>query len=359
MSRSAAQTWIRAGFKVFSEKVNPPKKRNTQIMIDEEQGRSELDRMVARIEQYRIATGLTHIQFAMRHADFVGSHKTWEFRLVARDWSQIKLKTWLPKLRRFILQLDGASTEQEVFASLPIVKHAEYLYATLQSRTNDRRCAMLIGTQGTGKTMALRHVQQHNATNVFLSANETWKDSRMRIATALAQSAGATIAPSASQTFHNALELLKASPITILIDEAHEGGVLLMKLVKTIINDTHCKVIMSIYPTAWARLINGANDAYSEAQQLLRRTWRPVSSDWINGLQVADVQAWASAVKLPELKARAEEFLPRLRKHGNYSLLTDALDRARLIADETDDDLTAADVMNQINELCGVPKLKK
>lgn len=315
--------------------------------------RAELDRLVTRLEQHRVATGLTHTQFATRHATFVGSHKTWEFRLLAREWGQLKLATWLPRLRKFALQLDGSSAQQEIFATLPIVKHADYLFETLQSRINDRRCAMLIGTQGTGKTMALRYVQRNNSGTVFLSANETWKDSRMRIATALAGSIGATVSASASQTFQNALELLKGAPTTLLIDEAHEGGVLLMKLVKTLINETNTRVMLAVYPTAWNRLMNGANDAYAEAQQLLRRTWRPVENKWAAGITREDLIAWGKAIELPGLAARAEEILPRVRKHGNYSLLADAHERAVVIAGESDDEVSVELFGKQINELCG------
>jgi len=313
---------------------------------------AELDRLIARADEHRQALGLTHIQFAARYASFVGSHRTWEDRLLPRQWAQIKPATWLPKLRRFGLHLDG-STDAVTVHELPIVRHAEYLYETLQSAPSDRRCAMLIGTHGTGKTMALRHVGRDQPGTVYLNCNETWKDSRMRIATSLAKGVNAPIAASASQTFQNALETLKGSPLTILIDEAHEGGVLLMKLVKTIINETRSRVMLSIYPTAWTRLLNGANDAYAEAQQLLRRTIRPVKHDWACGINQPDLVAWSKAVRVSGLAAQAEGLLGRIRKGGNYSLLDDALARARLVADEQDAEVTAKLVCEQVGELCG------
>jgi hypothetical protein len=315
--------------------------------------RQELDRLISRAEQLQKANGLTHTQFAARYAEFAGSHKSWEYRLVPRDWDNLKLPTWLPRFRKFIAQIDGASSGQEIFETLPIVKHADYLFNRLQTRTNDRRCAMLVGVQGTGKTLALRYVQRANISNtIFLSANETWKDSRMRIATALASAIGATTVASASQTFQNALETLKAAPINILIDEAHEGGVLLMKLVKTIVNETSCRVMMAQYPTAWRRLNNGANDAYAEAQQLLRRTLRPVAQKWIAGIDAEDFKAWCAAVDLKGLAERAEALLPRIRAHGNYSLLADALERAQVVAGDRDADLEPCDVEKQITEMC-------
>lgn len=320
----------------------------------------ELEKLIARVEQHRGSLGLSHSRFATRFAKYVGSHKSWEFRLLPRKWDELKPETWLPKLRKFCGEIDGAVGSQEIYDSLPIVKHAAYLYDNLQSRENDRRCAMLIGTQGTGKTLALRFVQRENDfTPAFISANETWKDSRMRIATALAGAVNATISTSASQTFQNAIEILKANPATILIDEAHEGGVLLMKLVKSIINETQSRVILSVYPTAWRRLLNGANDAYAEAQQLLRRTIRPVKSDWITGISEPDVAAWCAAVKLPGIKPRVAEILPLVRCHGNYSLLADALERTRVIADESDADITAEIFCAQIKELCRETNGKK
>lgn len=315
----------------------------------------ELDRLVARLQQLQAAKGLTHSQFAARYAKHVGSHKTWEHRLVARDFTSLKMTNWLPRLRKFVAELDGASQDVDIFDSLPVVKHAEFIFEALQERRNDRRCAMLIGIQGTGKTLALRHLQRNNQNNtVFLSANETWKESRMRIATALARAINATEVSSASQTFQNCLDALKAGPINLLIDEAHEGGVLLMKLVKTIINETGSRVMLGQYPTSWRRLNNGANDAYAEAQQLLRRTYRPVKQDWVAGINEKDLAAWAKAVDLPKLGSLAAEILPRVRKHGNYSLLADALDRATVAAGETDSDGVTPELFTkQIEELCG------
>lgn len=325
-----------------------------------ENEKQELDRLITRIEQHRTALGLSHSRFATRFARHIGSHKTWEFRLLPRKWTELKPETWLPKLRGFIAEIDGVLGGQEIFESLPIVKHAAYLFDHLQSRQNDRRCAMLIGTHGTGKTLGLRFIQRDNDFSpVFISANETWKDSRMRISTALAVGVNATTNVSASQTFQNVLENLKSSPATILIDEAHEGGVLLMKLVKSIINETRSCVILSVYPTAWRRLLNGANDAYSEAQQLLRRTIRPVKLDWMGGIGEPDLNAWCAATKMQSLKARAAELLPLLRRHGNFSLLADALERSQVLADEQDAPLTPEIFCAQVRELCSETNKKE
>lgn len=316
----------------------------------------ELDQLIARIERHQKELRLSHSRFATRFAKYVGSHKSWEFRLLARKWDELKPETWIPKLKKFVNEIDGSVGVQEIFAELPIVKHASYLYDVLQTKTNDRRCAMLIGTQGTGKTLSLRHLQRvNNFGPAFMSANETWKDSRMQIAMAFALAVDAPIKSSASQTFQGAIESLKANPRDIFIDEAHEGGVLLIKLVKSVINETPSRVILGIYPTAWRRLINGATDVYAEAQQLLRRTIRPIKRDWVNGINTHDVEAWCEAVELKGFNPRIKEFLPTIRCHGNYSLLADALERAQVIADERDEAVTGELFSDQLLELCREP----
>jgi hypothetical protein len=315
--------------------------------------KQEMDRLISRIETHQKSLGLSHTRFATRFAKHVGSHKSWEFRLVARKWEELKPETWLPKLRKFTGEIDGTVGTQEIFASLPIVKHANYLFDVLQTKTNDRRCAILIGVQGTGKTLSLRNVErENNHAPAFMSANETWKDSRMRIAQSLAQAVNAPIVPSASQTFQNCIEVMKANPGNLLIDEAHEGGVLLIKLVKSIINETQWRVMLGIYPTAWRRLINGASDAYAEAQQLLRRTIRPIKNDWLLGINEEDMSAWCDAVKLEIAKSKIVELLPLVRKHGNYSLLADSLERATVLAAESGDEVSQELFGAQVRELC-------
>lgn len=323
-----------------------------------ESHKTEMERLITLIDAHRVSLGLTHARFATRFARFVGSHKSWEHRLFARKWDELKPETWLPKLHKFVGEIEGAVGDQVIHQELPIVKHACYLFDTLKTQTNDRRCAMLLGTQGTGKTLSLRHVQRINKYGpAFMSANETWKDSRMRIAHSWAVAIGATSTPSASQTWQNCIDHMKANPCEILIDEAHEGGVLLMKLIKCAINEASVRVMMGIYPTAWKRLTNGGTDAYEEAQQLLRRTIRPVRKDWLKGINISDVEAWTEASKLKLSKAKITELLPTIRAHGNYSLLQDALDRATLLANEQDDEVSTDLFCSQVIELCAEPKI--
>jgi hypothetical protein len=318
----------------------------------------EFDRLISRIERHQTDTGLSNGRFAARYAKFIGSEKTWADRLKPRDFKSIatKIDKWLQKCRQFADELDGVNRDGEIHAGYPIVRQAIYLYDSLNQRRDDRRCGWLLGIQGTGKTLALRYVQRENpAACVFLSANETWKDSRMCIARAIAAGIGSPVSASASETFHKAVARLKEEPTTLLVDEAHEGGVLLMKLVKTIINETPSRVILAQYPTTWHRLNNGANDAYAEAQQLLRRTQRPVKTNWMAGLQAEDVKAFFKAHEMEGFNGIIEESLATIQQHGNYSLLADAHARASLLADDAGDDITPRLFKDQLRQICGLP----
>lgn len=322
----------------------------------------EFERLITRIERHQADIDLNDKRFAIRYASYIGSEKTWAERLRrnrGRDFGETAEK-WLRKLRVFVETLDGVRGVMEIHETYPIVQHAAYLYDKLKTQKNDRRCAWLIGVQGVGKSIALSHLLRKNPADcVFISANETWKESRMCIARALAEKIGSQISASASDTLEKAMIELKINPRTLLLDEWHEAGVLGMKLVKSIINDTPSRVIVGQYPTAWRRLNNGANDAYAEAQQLLRRSLRPVKKDWMGGLNEDDVRAFLAAHKIKGFDGMIEEYLPLIQQHGNYSLLADAMDRAEFLADSSDQNVTAPLFKAQLRAICGLPAEKK
>lgn len=319
----------------------------------------ELDRLISVAIKHQIGLGLSDNQFGQRYAEHVGSPKTWTDRLKPRDFRSIatKIEKWITKLRRFAAEIEGGSEDVAPIDTLPIVKHVAALFQRLQEQKEDRRCAWINGVQGTGKTYALRRLRaQHPRETVFLTANETWKDSRMQIAAALAEAVNAPVVASASRTFNNALAAIKGSPLTVLIDEAHEGGVLLMKMAKTVINESRAKIIMASYPTSWRRLNNGANDAYAEAQQLLRRTIRPVCADWLGGINEKDCHAWFKAMEMTAYSSITRQILPDVRAHGNFSLMADARARMEFLADERDEDSSPRQFIECIDDLIGKPQ---
>lgn len=326
------------------------------MTMSEQQER--IDTLVDRIEKHQKALKLSDAQFVRRYQRYLGSSKTWRERLCGRNWKEFgqRLDKWEKKLTGFAAELDGGSPAggQDFFDDLPIAAYAKACYDVLQGTRTDRRCAWIIGNFGAGKTWSLRRLVQENPRHaVYVSANETWKDSRMQIARGLACALGCPEGASAAATFRNVMEHLKANPLTICVDEMHEGGVLLMKLIKSLINETGAKFLLGIYPTAWNRLANGSTDATAEAQQLLGRSLKPIDQRWARGLTQKDVEKFLCAATGLDGECRhlAERILPEVRRHGNLRILADSVELARMNADENGEDMDVELVEAAVREL--------
>lgn len=321
----------------------------------------KLNGLVERIEKYQKSLKLSDARFVARYQRFLGSSKTWRDRLCAKDWKELgnRISKWETKLTAFVAEIDGGSAMDVFYADLPIAKYGAAVFETLQGTRTDRRCGILLANYGCGKTWVLRKLAADDPTAaVFLSANPTWKESPMQIASGMARVLGVPICPSAAETFRGVIEHLKGNPITVMIDEAHEGGVILFKLVKTLINETQAKFILGSYPTAWNRLIAGSTDAHAEAQQLIGRTMKPINLNWCKGLNLADVEKYLlfSTELNGECRALAERILPDVRRGGNFRILADAVDTAINGADVADVDVDAALIEQTIHELVPVER---
>jgi hypothetical protein len=315
-----------------------------------------LNKLVERIEKHQKSLKLNDTRFVERYQRFLGSSKTWRDRLCARNWKEFggRLAKWEKKLTAFVSEIDGGSAVENFFGELPIAKYGGSVFEALQGTRTDRRCGILLANYGCGKTWVLRKLAAEDPTAVvFLSANPTWKESPMQLSRALARALGVPICPSAAETFKGVIEHLKGNPITILIDEAHEGGVLLFKLVKTLINETQAKFILGSYPTAWNRLIAGSTDAHAEAQQLIGRTMKPINMNWCKGVNQVDVERYlqCSTELNGDCRALAERILPDVRRGGNFRILADAVELAANCADIADVDLDAEMIEQAVHQL--------
>ena len=312
--------------------------------------------LVERIERYQKDLKLSDVQFVARFQRYLGSTRTWRERLCAREIKDLlpTLDKWVGKLDAFVLEIDGGSAAETFYDAMPIAAYSRTVYEILQGERSDRRCAWLIGPTGVGKSEALRRVVAlHRNKAVFVTANETWKDSRMQIARGLASALGAAEGNSAADTFRNVIVALTLNPVTICLDEMHEGGVLLMKLIKSIINETRAKVIVGIYPTSWNRLVNGSTDATAEAQQLLGRSLKPVDKRWVRGLTLADIATYieCAAGINGHSKIVAERIYPEVLRSGNLRILAPAIELARVNADENGEEMDAEMIEEAVRKL--------
>lgn len=321
--------------------------------------KTQLDVLILRVEKQQAALGLNDSQFVARYQRALGSTRTWRERLCARAFADLNPEKWLKRLTALVAELDGGSKAEAFYETLPFVRHATAQYHLLVGQRNDRRVMVVLGVTGVGKTVwARRTVAASPRDAVYVRANESWRDSKAQIARGLARALGAREEQSAAAGLNAVIEFLRATPVTVFLDEAHEGGVMLLKVVKTLVDETPARFVLLAYPTQWDRMLCADVGSYAEAQQVFGRTLKPVLDRWRHGLTRDDVAAYLRAAAGLDGEARplAERVLPLVKRNGNFRLLADALDEAQAQADDTDAKLDAELIAQHIAALCPTPK---
>jgi len=316
--------------------------------------------LVARIERHQAALKLSDVRFVARYQRYLGSPKTWKDRLVARAWADLgaSLEKWQRKLEAFVAEIDGANDLTEFFDAMPIARYGQAVYDILQGQRSDRRVAWLIGPTGVGKSWTMRRLAIENpTTTVYIHVPPRGKKSWERMTSLsrlFARAMGVTEESSGANTFVNVVESLKSNPMTLVIDDVHEGGVLMLKLCKHLVDDTRTRFILGTYPTGWNALVNGSTDGHSEAQQLIGRSLKPIEKRWLKGVTMEDATAY---LKLAmggngECRILAEKIAPTLQRNGNLRALADAMDLARMNADDAGEELNATLVEEAVAQVC-------
>jgi hypothetical protein len=330
---------------------------------------TKLSRFIERLELYQTSNNLSDVKFVARFQRFLGSTKTWRQRLCSRNWAEIAgndgegIDTWTAKLGALVAELDGSTDMQAYLDDLPISKYAQLMFERLQGQNSDRRCCMLVGNYGVGKSWALRRIRRNNiAETIFLEADVSWKRSWSPIANTMAAAIGAPLGNSSAATFANVIDALKVTPMTLLMDEGHEGGVFILKMLKTIINATRSRVMIATYPTGWNKLTKSSTDAYQEARQLLGRTVKPIETRWAQGVTEDDVSAYiagfcAGTIRQADAVNLAKRVTGRVRNNGNLRLLADAVSNGVLLAESANEPLSAFHIEKAVMQLCDGGKL--
>ena len=323
-------------------------------MTDQQQ---RVNKLIERVERHQQSLKLSDARFVARYQEFLRSTDTWRRRLCGRRWDEIgrSMEKHEQNLNRLVALLDGGHEIGDYFESLPISQHAQNMYDMLQGQTSDRRVAVLIGPTGVGKSWAMKWLAKENEREaVYIYANECWDESMPQIARALAHVTGASVnKTSGRDTFSHVTSILRAVPVTLLIDDVQKAGVLGLKLIKSLVDDTRCRFILGVYPTSWNRLIHANTDAYAEAQQLLGRTIKPVAMYWKDGLRHQDISAYMKAAGVRgDCATVSQNITPLVRNNGNLRILADAVSLAKINAEEKDETADAELVEAAIRALC-------
>ncbi|AHF94588.1 hypothetical protein OPIT5_29415 [Opitutaceae bacterium TAV5] len=311
---------------------------------------AELEALIARVMRHQARLKLNNARFVARYAKRLKwSADVWvrtlrsdtrePGRLSARNWGK-----WTVALRDLVAEIDGAAGGEKVYP-LPILAESIRLYDCLQGSGGDIRIGWLVAPTGTGKSVSLRHLVKTNDNTAYLFIPELWRNNKPAILRGLARAIGIEPDDDLDETIERIVARLNLTPMTILLDEVHEGGLKLVKLIKTLIEWTPTRFILTTWPLGYSKLADSLMNL-TEVNQLSGRSLLPIAQQWKRGNRPEDIAAWLSGA-CPEFDAEtrdtlARDLCPRLSRWG-LRHLTQAVDAAR--ADAGDEDSLTPDAL--------------
>lgn len=319
----------------------------------------EIQALVVRFATFQDALKLTNRAFAARYRKWLGSEKTWKL-LRDNQWQgHVRGERILPKLREFAHFIDASASyaPDEFHGKLPFVQSANVEFERLLGAGKDRRCLTILAPEGVGKSWwASNIVSEDPQRRIYLRLSHTWREKSFHIARGISQRLGAAEEKTpAGQMDVLIRRLRERQESVIFLDEGHNGGVAVMRLIKDLIDETPARFVYMAFPTEFDMVRTSSRGAVAEARQFLRRCVRPIFDDYRGGIGARDVFAFLVASGLArngELKTLAQDLAPILRHNYNLSTLSDAVDDARDRAEDLEEPLSLGMVRDAVLALC-------
>lgn len=315
---------------------------------------NEILAIVARIKEVQESRKLTDPKL-LEEFPQLGSTRTWRQRFLAGDLKELRIERQLKQLRQIAAILDGGSADELFFSEMQFAKELNSRLQRLERQTNDRRILVCLAPNGTGKSAFTRWaVGQSRATRTVVRCRPTWRNKSLHLCLGILRALGVdsnTTNPAVAED-----EVIKAlkTPRTLFIDQAHEGGVAVMHLLRALVDETPSRFVYLAYNTAFARVQSSTADAMIEARAFLGRCIKPIFDLYNEGTQPKDVKLFLCEVAgLPAGSAEsvAARVIGILNAHTNLRLLDDAIAAAMA---EADGDRPEPDqICRQINRLAG------
>lgn len=317
---------------------------------------------VARLRQVQEILKLSDGQFVKRFIDakgglLLGSDRTWT-RMRTDKWDDNKPTKWLGRLKEACTRLDGGTPVRDPL-SLPFYEAMMAELDRLEAQMNDRRALVALAPTGTGKTVFARRAVELNRTKrVYVRAKPSWRESGPNICVGLYE--GLTGESLQYVGYEEALKkvgkFLAAAPKTVIVDEAHEGGIELMKVLRHLIDETAARFVYLAYPTEYSRVVNANKGALAEARQFIGRSLKPIFTEYQDGTKPEDVAVILEHAGLSAMEAQvvAQEITPQLLVREGLRTLDDALEVALLNAEEDNVPISRLYVKGGINVVSGL-----
>jgi len=260
--------------------------------------------VVERLLEHQTKRGLNDTTFAQTIA------------ISTSTWSRLKDGTYplkddtriSDKLLTAVRILDDEDAYGRPSAAIPLINTsairmvADAVKVALRQERN--RLVVYLARTGGGKTagVARKIEETYPRRAVRAEACETWRNSYFAAARDLAKASGVKEELSGAAHAQRALieHLNRERPI-IVIDEAHYFGARTLNLVKAVLNQTPCVVVLLAIPSLWRSM---ERSSWEEAEQLRCRT-------------VAKIEA--SEIKTSDAASFIRELVPQAEKMDGFS----------------------------------------
>jgi hypothetical protein len=291
----------------------------------------------------------------------IGSTRTWG-RWRASDFTQSNPEKAIRRLRRIAAILDGGTPVDELYM-LPFYRELAARVGMLERAMTDRRILVVLAPNGTGKTTSARWlVEKKRAARKYCRLRPAWRNKELHIVCGILRSLGLDGEFSnAAVAEQRLVEGLSSLPVTLFLDQAHEGGPALMHLLRMLVDETQSRFVYLGYDTAFRHVQAATTDSMIEARAFLGRCLKPIFDDYRHGVQSRDVKMFlesATGMSAASASSLSGRIAPILQRTTNLRLLDDAITAARAGADA--DDPTPDRIIEEVYWLAGLdPKEAK
>jgi hypothetical protein len=324
----------------------------------------QINALANRFVGHQKALGLKDAQFATRYEKYLGSTKTW-IKLKDGTWpGHVNDERILGKLKQFAELLDGARTfdESQFFKTMPYVVQMNANFERLLASPLDIRGLISLAPQGVGKSFWASDLISSNAREerpasyFYLRLLHSQREKSHQIQCAITNKIGGSKTRNPGDQMTELIKHAQAlGEFVLVLDEAHNGGIVLFKLLKDLIDETRMRFVYLGFPTEFDVIVGRSNSAIGESKQTLRRCLQPIHDDYRDGVMVEDVEEYLVANKFKrnkELETVAAQIQPLITSRYNLTTLASAVRDAKKQAEDEETELTLGMVTAAVKALC-------
>jgi len=325
--------------------------------LSREEMLSEIGSVTARLKEIQLSRKLSDRELVDEYPD-LGSTKTWRQRLLFGDLAGLNLERTLARLRRIGVLLTGEQPDEVFYRDLPFTRELAARVGMLEQQTNDRRILVCLAPNGVGKSATCRWlVGQSRARRVAIRMLPTWRNKLLHIYTGICAGLGQALqTTNVAEAEQHAIALLRGQHRTLFVDQAHEGGVALMHILRALVDETPSRFVYLAYSTAFRSVQTGSTDAMVEAKAFLGRCQKPIFDLYSDGTHSPDTALYlrrSAGLTAAAAQGVANKVTAVLQATTNLRLLDDAIASARA-ADDSDDARPDV-IVAEVYRLSGLP----